>query len=117
MIRALRLWAIVIALAGLIDPAIALQRRPPLPVELRLPEPYDPGFESASRIEGELVRLLGSAVDSGSSERPRALVAIGNVVPPAKADVPLLVIQDTSSPRLSVVELHAPAGVEGQKQA
>jgi len=116
MTRGLRLGAIVIALAGLIDPVIALQRRPPVPVELRLPEPYDPGFESALRIKDALRRLLGPAVETGSSQRPRALVAIGNAVPPAAADVPMLVIQDTSSPRLAAVDLHAPTGVEGQQQ-
>ncbi len=115
MTRSLRLAAVLIAIAGVIDPAIALRQRAPLPIGLLLPQSYDPGFQAALSIRTSLLDRLGRSVEP-DAQHPRAIVAIGNIVPPASTTAPLLTIRDTSSPALSAVALPPASSVEGQKQ-
>jgi hypothetical protein len=114
--RSVRAAALLIALAGVIDPAIAWRQPAPLPIELLLPEPYDPTFEPALRIRTSLLERLGRSV-AVNTGHPRVILAIGNVVPPPSTTVPFVTIRDTSSPALSAVALPAASSVEGQKQA
>ena len=93
MSRALRLVALLIAVGGVIDPAVARQRRTPLPIDVLLPKPYDPGYQHALRVRDALQARFGTSFNANSSEQPRAVIAVGNVVPPRSARVPLLMIQ------------------------
>ncbi|CAN5692358.1 hypothetical protein BH18ACI5_BH18ACI5_23740 [soil metagenome] len=115
MKRSLRVGALLIALAGVIDPVVALSRRAPLPIDLLLPDTHDPTFVEADRTRSSLLALLGDAVDEGSSEPPRAMVAFGNAVSPDSVSVPVLSIS-LDSPRLSAVALDTADAIDGQKQ-
>ncbi|MEO5895473.1 MAG: hypothetical protein ABIS06_07220 [Vicinamibacterales bacterium] len=116
MKRSLRVGALLIALAGVIDPAVAFQRRAPLPIQLLLPETHDLTFVEADRIRSSLLAVLGDAVDADSSEPPRAMVALGNAVPrPYAVTVPVFSIS-VDSPRLSAVTLDAADAIDGQRQ-
>jgi hypothetical protein len=113
--RVLRAGALLIACAGVFDPVVALQRRAPLPVELLLPAPHDPTYVEAARLRTSLTASTGEAVDTDSSEPSRAIVAIGNVLPPQEAAVPVFAV-DIDSPRVSAIGLEATDAIDGQKQ-
>lgn len=115
MSRTLRVGALLIALAGVMDPAVALQSRAPVPVEVLLPPAHDPTFAEADRIRASLLRQFGDTLDPVSSEPPRTIVTIGNAVPPEAVAVPVLAVR-LDSPRLSAVATDAAEAIQGQQQ-
>jgi len=78
MTFALRLAAVVIAVAGLVDPAIARRTRAPLAVEFRLPPASDPQYALAVALRTALVRQLERDAVIDGSLAPQAVIAIGN---------------------------------------
>jgi hypothetical protein len=78
MRSALRLAAVVIAVAGVVDPALVRRTRAPLAVEFRLPPPSDPHHAPALALRTELSRQLTQDAVIDGSLTPRAVIAIGN---------------------------------------
>src|SRR5690606_31865423 len=63
MTLALRTLAVLIAIAGVIDPMLARQTAAPLAVEIRLPRPSDPRFASADAMRRDLVAALEREIE------------------------------------------------------
>ena len=111
---ALRVTALVIAIAGVVDPAFALRRPAAVPVVIHLPPAHDQESAEASRIKRELMSLLDGMVKVDSGDDPRAVVAIGNGAVDAAAGAPLFSISiPRRSPSVRVVNaptMHVLAG-------
>lgn len=116
MTRLLRAGALLIAIAGIVDPAVATRRKSPLPVDVRLPPAGDPTLDEAVRTRAELFAALGDAADDRSGESPRAIIAIGNAVPEGVASVPVFTVAAGRGPRLTAVAVSSSDTVVGQKQ-
>ena len=73
MTRALRALAVLIAVAGVIDPAIAVSRRQPVRVDFL-------GSSSASAIavRDQLIRDLGPDIAADTGEAPGAVVIVAD---------------------------------------
>lgn len=89
---ALRIVAVAVAVLGLIDPALVLNRARAVPVSLRIGDasPLDGGNagggtwrDRAEAIRNRLIEKLGSVADVSDERPPRAVVLIGSVVPVA----------------------------------
>lgn len=77
MTAVLRVAAIAIALAAIVDPVITVHEAQPVPVDIRaLPSPADPNGVSAARVKADLLARLGGALHV-TNETPRAVVLIG----------------------------------------
>jgi hypothetical protein len=77
MTAALRTLAVLIALAGVVDPAWTSKVSQPVPVDMVLPPTSDPDYARAvSGQQGVLDALQGAAQFDGAEE-PRARLAIG----------------------------------------
>jgi hypothetical protein len=116
MTLALRLAAIVVAIAGLIDPAIERQTRAPRSIEFRLPPSSDPQFASAAETRERIERAIASGITVGDSLRPIALVAVGDApVPIDEERTPVFAVPVPESPGTSITALSvSPRTVRGQ---
>jgi len=89
MTGAMRILAIAIALAGLIDPGLSITRRRPLPVDVRaIPSRADPDGVRAMRVRDALLDRMGSAIGPAGGA-PRAIVAIGGGADAQAQGVPM----------------------------
>lgn len=110
MIAAVRLLAVAIAIAGLVDPALATRRPQPLAVDIRagtFAEAVSVGQRLAANLKGHVVINTGLP--------PEAIVAVGQSVPAAAVpdDVPISVVSwsDASRPNVRVLDVTAPGTV------
>jgi hypothetical protein len=78
MMLVLRVAAVSIAIAGVIDPAITRQAPSPRAVEFRLPPASDPGFAAAAALRARIAAELESSTVTAAALTPRAILAIGN---------------------------------------
>jgi hypothetical protein len=75
---ALRAAAVLIAVAGVVDPAVSTRTAAPLAVEFRVPPPSDPHYAEAIVSRDAMRReMQGESVIDGSLS-PHAVIAIGN---------------------------------------
>jgi hypothetical protein len=110
----LRVSAIAIAVAGLVDPAIARRAAVPLPVDILMPRASDPDHRRAVRVREEIASALqGRAVLDGA-DAAQAVIAIGRAVLPDRLRAPLFSVPLASSPSVSIQTVRAPVAVRGQ---
>lgn len=88
----LRLLALAIAVAGIVDPAIPFRATLPLSVVVAMPAPSHPDADRARALRDRLIADAGDGVAFGSGAAPDAAVAIGAAEIPADADVPVYVM-------------------------
>ena len=104
VMRILRVLSVMLATAGLIDPAIRLQRHVPAPVRL-VADADDP---DASAVAGRLRAALGGTVDFRLDKADGAIptVLIGDARDDAigDGDGPLSVVSLEESPSLAIVD-------------
>lgn len=113
---ALRVAALMIAIAGVVDPAFAVRRPSAVPIVIRLPAAQDAEFAEASRIERDLMSLLGGAVSVENGDDPRAVIAIGNAAVDAAAGAPVFAISiPRRSPSVRVVNAPTVRAWAGQQ--
>jgi hypothetical protein len=114
MRRFLRVAAIAIAVAGVVDPAIARRATAPLAVDILMPRESSPDHGHAVRVRQRVAAALdGRAVLDGANA-PDALIAVGPAVPPDVPGIPLFAVPLVTTPSLSIHRAHAPAGLHGQ---
>jgi hypothetical protein len=116
MTTGLRIAAVVIAIAGVIDPALAIRQPAPLPVEIRLPAASDPDFAEAETVRRDLLSRLGTTATANAGDDPHAVIAIGNAdldVPEGTAVIAISIPRRSSSVR--VLFASAEAGTDGQQ--
>ena len=120
MTRALRLVAVAIALAALVDPGVSMRRRQPLPIDVRIgASPSDPDGTRAARVREAVIHRLGSAIVP-DARRPRAVIAIGGGLRPGEvADgVPISVISvEPAGRNVRIVEAKTTALVTAGRPA
>jgi hypothetical protein len=110
----LRVAAIAIAIAGVVDPAIARRATAPLAVDILMPRESEPDHGRAVRIRKQVAAVLeGRAVLDGANV-PDALIAIGPAVLADVPGVPLFTVPLVTTPSLSIQGAHVPAGLHGQ---
>ena len=106
----LRVLAVLIAIAGVIDPAIARRAPAPLAVDVRLPPPSHPTFAAAEKLRRDLAASLGDEVAVDSERPPRAIVAIGDAVVEPRAGVPVFALPlNDMAPGVAIQRLDVPA--------
>lgn len=115
MTRVLRLAALVIAVAAIVDPVFAVKRRTPLPVDVVLPPSGEPTFGDASALRDALFSALGDTIKTGSGEAPQAVIAVGDATFARVPDVPVFVVPIGSAPRVQAVSAPAVSTWWGQQ--
>ena len=106
---ALRALAVGLALAGLIDPALARRAPAPLAVEVRLPELSQPGFARADALGRELLAVSGETIVAGGWREPQAIVAIGDAAIDPAPRVPVFYMPiDAPPPAVTIRSFEAP---------
>ena len=114
MRRFLRGAAIAIAVAGVVDPAIARRAAAPRAVDILMPRESDPDHGYAVRVRERVAAALDGRAVLDGGHAPDALIAIGPAVPPDVPGVPLFTVPLVATPSLSIHRAHAPAGLHGQ---
>lgn len=114
MTMVLRVAAITIALAGLVDPAIARRRPVPLPVDVLMPRGSDPDHRRAAAVREGLTSRLHGRLTFDGPEAPQVLVAIGPAILPDSLDVPVFTIPLATTGAVSITGLRAPGALPGQ---
>ncbi len=111
---AFRVGAIVIALAALIDPALARRVTPPVSIAIQLPRASDPGYQQALEMRTRIeANLDGEIIVDGAGD-PSAIVAIGNAEP-LRGVAPVFVVAPPEKPGVRIEEIGVPrALVTGQ---
>jgi hypothetical protein len=105
----LRALAVLIAVAGVIDPAIARRARMPLAVDVRLPAPSHPSFDAAEALRRELVTTFGDDVVVDGEAPPRAIVAVGTAIVEPEASAPVFALPlNDAAPALAIREVEVP---------
>lgn len=118
MTGVLRALALLIAMAGILDPALAIRRLAPVPVEIRLPAAGDPDFAEATNVRRELLSRLDATVATNAPDSARAVITIGNTdvdVPEGPAVFAISLPQ--RSPSVRVVSASADVGAVGQQMS
>ena len=116
MMQALRLGALAIALGGIVDPAFAVRRAAPIPVEMRLPPAGDPAYARAADIRRAFVAAAGESIATDSAEPAAAVVVIGGGDARPAPGVPFFAIALTDTrPALRIVDVKAPRAYAGQQ--
>jgi len=110
----LRVLAIAIAIAAVVDPALARRVTVPLPVEVLLPPASDPLFDRAAEMRGQLEATIGDRIDLGGHEEAQALVSLGRATPPAGGSAPVFAMPLEESPAVVIERVTAPAAIVGQ---
>jgi hypothetical protein len=110
MTSALRLAAIVIALAGVIDPAFTLSRPQPLPIDVRLPASNSPRHAEAAAVRARLFEAVGPGVTPANGAAPGAVILVGGATADdVPLDVPVSAIRLVASrPDVRVVRVDTP---------
>jgi len=106
---ALRSLAILIALAGVIDPALARRTNAPLAVDLRLPNASHQDSQRADAVRRTLLAELPDGIEVNGAREPQAVVAIGDaeIDGVVKAPVFFLPIQG-AEPAITIRHLGTP---------
>lgn len=110
----LRAVAIAIAVAAFVDPALARRVTVPLPVDVLLPAPSDPGFERALELRADLQARLGDRIALDGREQAQAVVALGRSRSAEIAGVPVFALPVEQGPALSIERVTAPDAILGQ---
>ena len=109
MTRALRAIAILIAIAGAIDPAVAVNRPQPVRVEFKISSP------SALAVRDRLIHDLGETIAVDTGEPAGAVVMIGEprdvVTPPRGATVSVVSMVPSSARNVHVIRASVPDAV------
>lgn len=106
----LRALAVLIAIAGVIDPAIKRRVRAPLAVDVRLPGPSHPSFDAAETLRGELVATLGDDFAVDSEAPPQAIVAVGAALVEPQGRTPIFALP-LNDDGIAVQQVEVPAWV------
>lgn len=115
MTMLLRAIAVAIAVAGIVDPAIARRAAVPLPVDVLMPRQSDPDYARAASVRERLASALeGRAVLDGA-EPPQAFVALGAATLPDSFGTPVFSVPLGTVPSLSIEALGVPPVVPGQR--
>ncbi len=105
----LRLGAIAVAIAGLIDPALARRVPTPHAIAIHLPPSSDPDFTRAAQLRAEVAGAIGDVAIVDGPSAPRVIVAIGNaVIPDRIASAVFTMPLAPLKPSIAIVELAAP---------
>ena len=115
MIRLFRLAALVIAIAAIVEPAFAVRRAAPLPVEVVLTPDGEAGHAEAVRIRDAIVAALGDSVDVRSGDVKRAIVAVGNARVEDVGDATVFAVSAPSAARISPIAAPAIEVLWGQQ--
>jgi hypothetical protein len=111
--RVLRAAAIVIAVLALFDPAFAVKKAAPLPVEVLLPAGSDPEYAAAAEKARQIADSLGDRITTGSAESPRARVSLGGALPP-DLSLPIIALPPDSAAGVTITAAAAAPTVAGQ---
>lgn len=114
MKRILRLIAIAIAVAAVLDPALSRRTTVPLPVAVVMPPASDPNAESARAVRATMASELEGHADLDGSEEPLALLAFGRADVPSSLRVPLFAIGLHDKPAVSIEKTVTPPAIPGQ---
>lgn len=104
-----RVTAICIAVAGVIDPAFARRVAAPVPVELYVPPSSDATHADALALRDELIEALEGRVRFNSGDEPRARIAIGDAALDGDSRAPLFLLPVARERELSIAGLVTPA--------
>lgn len=115
MTRVLRLVAVVIALAAIVDPVFAVRGRTPLVVDLALPPAGEPTFAEASALRAAALTSLRDSVKAVSGESPHIVIALGDTKLARTPDVPVFVVPVASAARVDAVSAPAVSAWSGQQ--
>ena len=115
MTLVLRLVAVVIALAAIVDPVFAVRGHAPLSVDLALPFAGEPTFAEASALGDAALTALGDSAKAGSGESPHIVIALGDSKVARTPDVPVFVMPLSSAPRVHAVSAPAVSAWSGQQ--
>ena len=112
----LRLTAIAIAIAAIIDPVIARNVSAPLPVDVLMPAASDPLYPEAAGLRERIAAALNERAILNGAERPQALIAIGRApLPGTMGEVPTFSISPARPVSVSITDLRAPSAIPGQQ--
>jgi hypothetical protein len=114
----LRLLAVAIAIAGVIDPVITRRAPAPLSVMVEMPSGSDPNFARALARRSDVVSALDKRIVINGIVPARATIAIGNTeISNSSAPVFAIPVQ-AKQPSVSIVDIQAPRHtVPGQAAA
>lgn len=115
MMRALRIVAILMAIAAVVDPVFAGRRRAPLAVDVYLPRSGDPNLDAASRVRDEFLAALGNGVRVNGSEPALAVIAIGNAVLDRVPRVPVFWLRSAAETGVTAVAASPVSALWGQQ--
>jgi len=113
--HALRLAALLIAVAAIVDPVFALRRQTPLPLEVVLPPTAEPTFAAASGLRDAVLAALGDTITVGRGETPQAMIAVGDAKFTRVPEVPVFVVPIGSAPRIQAMSAPAVSAWWGQQ--
>src|SRR5690349_19323739 len=105
----LRVMAIAIAIAAVVDPVMARRVAVPLPIEVLMPPASDPLFERAAQLRKEIESTLGDRVTIDGREEPQAFVALGRATLPEPTSTPVFGMALLQPPALAIARVSAPA--------
>ena len=115
MMAGLRIAALLMAVAAVVDPAFASRRRAPLPIEVAMPLPAAPDFREASRIRDALLSALADAVEVDSGEPARAVIAVGHAAVAESVSAPVFGVMLPDVPRLVATSAPPVRALRGQQ--
>jgi len=95
----LRSLAILVAVVGVLDPAVARRTSAPLAIDLRLPGDSHPEFTSADERRREVLASLGEDVEIGGATDPQAILAIGDATVADAGGLPVFFVPTRSGGR------------------
>lgn len=111
---ALRIGALAIAVAGLIDPVIARRVAQPVSITFQLPRSSDPGYERLVELRARIQAMLDESIVVDGPMEPAAIVAIGNAEP-GRSAAPVFVLAPDVVPAVSIEGVSVPRSlVTGQ---
>lgn len=105
---ALRMGAIVIAIAAFVDPAIARRVAAPVSIAFQLPRPSDPGYSSALEARARVAASLDDRIIVDGAQDPAAIVALGNAEPNRFTSAPVFVVAPPTTPAVRVDTITVP---------
>ena len=111
VLRTLRLLAVTMAIAGVIDPSWATSRQAPVVVAMHGPATAS-GTMAAAAIQERLSRALAGRVSFAADVEPSARIIVGDADVPGDSDVPTSVVTLGASARyVRIVDARSPAPV------
>ena len=115
MMRVLRIAAILMAIAAVVDPVFAGRRQAPVALDIHLPRSGDPNLGAASRMRDELLGALGNGVRVNGSEPALAVIAIGNATLDRVPRVPVFWLRSPAETGLTAVAAPPVSALWGQQ--